>query len=74
MVYVPFTQSMCMCVTDVLRVEPVCAGSGGEGTSPAGRLTTKSVVCWPEPRLVQVQRKTDTSLSRVREPERQDEN
>ena len=63
-----------MAVTDVLRAEPVRARSGGEGTSPAGRLTTKSVARWPEPRLVQVRRKTDTSPSRVRESERQDEN
>ena len=61
-------------VTDILRVEPVRAGCGSEGTSPAGRLTTKSVTRWPEPRLVQVRRKTDTSPSRVRESERQDEN
>ena len=59
---------------DVLRAELVHAGSGGEGTSPAGRLTTKSVARWPEPRLVQVRRKTDTSPSRIQESERQDEN
>ena len=58
-------------------MEPVCVGCGGEGMSLAGRLTTKSIARWLEPRLVdwyKCKGKTDTSLSRVRESERQDEN
>ena len=61
-------------VTDVLRAEPVRAGSGGEVTSPAGRLTTKSVARWPEPRLVQVRGKDGYKSESGRRSERQDEN
>ena len=42
--------------------------------SPAGRLTTKSVVRWPELRLVQVRRKDgykSESWARVRETRRE---
>ena len=64
--YSPTSFLFIMFVMNVLRAEPVRAGGSGESSSPAGRLTTKSVACWPEPQLVQVQGKMEASPSRIR--------
>ena len=64
----------CFSVANVLWVEPVRARGGDEGSSLAGRLTTMSVVCWPELRLVQVRGKTEASLSWIWRLRKQDKN